>query len=354
MTGPGGVWDCGGCSYVLLIIVFVAAMARTLKEELRKRGQLAPNKGKTSKPPVKKKKTSKLLVKKKISKPSTGPKPWAPGFKIPRIKREPKAVSTPVSLGDIVDLVTRSQEAEVVEVGSTPVAPTENQDLANLVAEELKRRKEVEEAVASIVIPSPPPTPGGPSSEEPLTIEVDEPLEAPSQLELEDLPNPPTPQDPFQCSPSPVSQPMEELVTPQLTAKEVKEVLAHLPRTKHALKELSRSKGKVPRSLFKPEDKPRRRRKPGAQALQEIRRYQTSSELLLRKAPFIRLVKEISNDQRPGMRFTSEAVMALMEATESYIVQLMEDSQSVAIHAKRVTIMPKDMQLVRRLRGGAV
>ena len=90
---------------------------------------------------------------------------------------------------------------------------------------------------------------------------------------------------------------------------------------------------------------------PGIVALREIRRYQKSTELLIRRLPFQRLVKEIAQDIRPGYRFQSSAIMALQESTESYLVGLMEDTNLCAIHAKRVTIMPRDMQLARRLRG---
>lgn len=90
---------------------------------------------------------------------------------------------------------------------------------------------------------------------------------------------------------------------------------------------------------------------PGIVALREIRRYQKSTELLIRRLPFQRLVKEIAQDIRPGYRFQSSAIMALQESTESYLVKLMEDTNLCAIHAKRVTIMPRDMQLAGRLRG---
>jgi histone H3 len=58
---------------------------------------------------------------------------------------------------------------------------------------------------------------------------------------------------------------------------------------------------------------------------------------------------------RPGgadpVRFQSVALLALQEATEAYLVGLFEDTNLCAIHAKRVTIMPKDIQLARRIRG---
>lgn len=96
--------------------------------------------------------------------------------------------------------------------------------------------------------------------------------------------------------------------------------------------------------------KPHRYR-PGTVALREIRRFQKSTDLLIRKLPFQRLVKEIAQNLKCDMRFQSAAVGALQEAAESYLVGLFEDTNMCAIHAKRVTIMPKDIQLARRIRG---
>ncbi|PPS16120.1 hypothetical protein GOBAR_AA04462 [Gossypium barbadense] len=96
--------------------------------------------------------------------------------------------------------------------------------------------------------------------------------------------------------------------------------------------------------------KPHRFR-PGTVALREIRKYQKSTELLIRKLPFQRLVREIAQDFKTDLRFQSSAVAALQEAAEAYLVGLFEDTNLCAIHAKRVTIMPKDIQLARRIRG---
>eukprot|EP00947_MAST-08B_sp_MAST-8B-sp1_P005816 g5816.t1 len=93
------------------------------------------------------------------------------------------------------------------------------------------------------------------------------------------------------------------------------------------------------------------RYRPGTVALREIRKYQKSTELLIRKLPFQRLVKEIAQDFKTGLRFQSTAILAMQEASEAYLVGLFEDTNLCAIHAKRVTIMPKDMQLARRIRG---
>ncbi|KAI1712435.1 core histone h2A/H2B/H3/H4 domain-containing protein [Ditylenchus destructor] len=99
--------------------------------------------------------------------------------------------------------------------------------------------------------------------------------------------------------------------------------------------------------------KPHRYR-PGTVALREIRRYQKSTELLIRKLPFQRLVREIAQDFKTDLRFQSSAVLALQEASEAYLVGLFEDTNLCAIHAKRVTIMPKDIQLARELAKHAV
>ena len=102
--------------------------------------------------------------------------------------------------------------------------------------------------------------------------------------------------------------------------------------------------------LRKMKKKPHRFR-PGTVALREIRKYQKSTDLLIRKLPFQRLVREIAQDFKSDLRFQSSAVAALQEASEAYLVGLFEDTNLCAIHAKRVTIMPKDIQLARRIRG---
>jgi histone H3 len=100
------------------------------------------------------------------------------------------------------------------------------------------------------------------------------------------------------------------------------------------------------------------RYRPGTVALREIRKYQKSTDLLIRKLPFQRLVREIAQDLsrefsfKADLRFQSSAVMAIQEAAEAYLAGLFEDTNLIAIHCKRVTIMPKDIQLARRLRGG--
>ena len=95
--------------------------------------------------------------------------------------------------------------------------------------------------------------------------------------------------------------------------------------------------------------KPHRYR-PGTVALREIRRYQKSADLLIRKLPFQRLVREIAQDFKQDLRFKADSILALHEASEAYLVSLAEDSNLCAIHARRVTIMPKDIQLAKQIR----
>ncbi|KAI4484668.1 hypothetical protein M0804_007234 [Polistes exclamans] len=91
--------------------------------------------------------------------------------------------------------------------------------------------------------------------------------------------------------------------------------------------------------------------RPGTVALREIRRYQKTTELLIRKLPFQRLIREIAQDFKADLRFQRSAIFALQESCEAYLVGLFEDTNLCAIHDKRVTIMTKDMQLARRIRG---
>ncbi|KAG6336840.1 hypothetical protein ID866_2236 [Astraeus odoratus] len=104
----------------------------------------------------------------------------------------------------------------------------------------------------------------------------------------------------------------------------------------------------------------KRRYRPGTLALREIRKYQRSTDLLLRRLPFARVVREIALDMMTdtnfqmgdsGLRWQSSAILALQEATEAFLVHLFEDANLCAIHAKRVTIMQRDIQLARRIRG---
>ena len=91
--------------------------------------------------------------------------------------------------------------------------------------------------------------------------------------------------------------------------------------------------------------------KPGTVVLREVKKYQKSVANLLPKAPFQRLVRSICSDMDHELRFQSQALAALQEASEAYIVGLFEDTNLCAIHAQRKTIMKKDMDLARRIRG---
>ena len=86
-------------------------------------------------------------------------------------------------------------------------------------------------------------------------------------------------------------------------------------------------------------------------ALQEIKKYQTSTELLIRRLPFQRLVKEIIQEMRPNLQFQSIATKALQKEGQAFLVGLLEQANLCMVHAKCVTMMPKDIQLARWIRG---
>nr|XP_043607954.1 histone H3.3-like [Erigeron canadensis] len=140
----------------------------------------------------------------------------------------------------------------------------------------------------------------------------------------------------------------------------IQNAIIHMARTKQSAR--MASAGKAPRKVLKVcgcgcggrnripilITRPHRYR---PVALREIRKYQKSTNLLIRKLPFQRLVREIAHDFKTDLRFQSHTVLALQEAAEAYLVALFEDTNLSAIHAKRVTIMRKDVQLARRIRG---
>lgn len=96
---------------------------------------------------------------------------------------------------------------------------------------------------------------------------------------------------------------------------------------------------------------PKRRYRPGTLALREIRKFQKSTDVLISKLPFQRLVKETAQNLVPGLRFQPSAVEALHEASETYLVEVLEEANLCAIHAKRVTLTVRDLHLARRIRG---
>ena len=95
--------------------------------------------------------------------------------------------------------------------------------------------------------------------------------------------------------------------------------------------------------------KKKRRFRPGTVALREIWQYQTSTELLIRRTPFQWVIYEIMRGIRNDLRIQAAAVQGLQEVAEAYSVDLFKDSNLCAIHAKWVTIMPRDVQLARRI-----
>jgi histone H3 len=126
-----------------------------------------------------------------------------------------------------------------------------------------------------------------------------------------------------------------------------------VPRKQLVAQKIARKTAPVTTGVKKPH-----RFRPGTVALREIRKYQKSTDLLIRKLPFQRLgtpfsysVRELAHEFKQELRFQSSAVLALQEAAEAYLVSLFEDTNLCAIHARRVTIMTKDLQLARRIRG---
>ena len=97
--------------------------------------------------------------------------------------------------------------------------------------------------------------------------------------------------------------------------------------------------------------KKERRFRPGTVALREIKRFQKSTNLLIARAPFQRLVRNIAQSIDVEIRFQAQALLAVQEAAEVYLSGLFEDANLCAIHANRVTVMKKDLELARRIRG---
>ena len=111
----------------------------------------------------------------------------------------------------------------------------------------------------------------------------------------------------------------------------------------------TRKEGKSKQEKEK-EDKAKKTRR-GLKALKEIKKYQINMEMLIRRLPFQRVVKEIVQKVQEDLRLQSAATLALQEAGEMFLVGLLEQSNLCALHVKRVTIMPKDIQLARHVRG---
>ena len=127
-----------------------------------------------------------------------------------------------------------------------------------------------------------------------------------------------------------------------------------MARTKQTTKAAKKSKklgSKKAASASAGGKKKSRRFRPGTVALRDIKKAQRGTNTLIRKAPFQRLVREVAAGQKEGLRWQSAAVAATQEATESYVIGLLSDTNLCALHARRVTIMPRDVHLARRLRG---
>ena len=175
---------------------------------------------------------------------------------------------------------------------------------------------------------------------------------------------PPGPKKTTGGQPKPSTSAQQRLKPKKPSAQSVREAQAELKKALARKREEERKKAAARMAKKGGQQAPKGgvkkhyRYRPGTVALKQIRRYQKSTELLIRKLPFQRLVREIAADDEVirsplcgKLRFQSAAIMALQEASEAYLVGLFEDSNLCAIHAKRVTIMPKDIQLARRIRG---
>ena len=215
-----------------------------------------------------------------------------------------------------------------------------------LQAQEEEQEEEEEEEIGLIT----PSNPKGPSTGEP-------PEPGLGML-------PPGPRKTIGGQPKPSTSAQQRLKPKKPSARSVKEAQEELKRILAEKREEKRKKAAARMAKKSGQKAPKGGVKkhyrywPGTVALKQIRRYQKSTELLIRKLPFQRLVREIASDSEViksplcgKVRFQSAAIMALQEATEAYLVGLFEDSNLCAIHARRVTIMPKDIQLARRIRG---
>ena len=151
------------------------------------------------------------------------------------------------------------------------------------------------------------------------------------------------------CTPQDSLYFREKMVKTKQTARKTRG-LGKQPRkplkNKSLRKTLQNSRGLKTGGVKKP-----MRYRPGTVALREIRRYQKTGELLIRKLPFAWVVQEIAQDFKTDLRFQREAIAALQKVAEAYLVGLFEDTNLCAIHTKQVTIAPKDIQLAHRIRG---
>ena len=244
-------------------------------------------------------------------------------------------------------LYYNSQVETTLAVRSPGLDMSMKQTINAIIRTKLQAQEQEEEEEIGLITPT---TPKGPSTGEPS-----EPN--PGML-------PPGPRKTIGGQPKPSTSAQQRLKPKKPSAQSVKEAQAELKRILAEKREEQRKKAaarmakKGGQKAPKGGVKKRYRYRPGTVALKQIRQYQKSTELLIRKLPFQRLVREIASDSEViksplcgKVRFQSAAIMALQEATEAYLVGLFEDSNLCAIHARRVTIMPKDIQLARRIRG---
>ena len=244
-------------------------------------------------------------------------------------------------------LYYNSQVETTLAVRSPGLDMSMKQTINAIIRTKLQAQEQEEEEEIGLIMPT---NPKGPSTGEPS-----EPN--PGML-------PPGPRKTIGGQPKPSTSAQQRLKPKKPSAQSVKEAQAELKRILAEKREEKRKKAaarmakKGGQKAPKGGVKKRYRYRPGTVALKQIRQYQKSTELLIRKLPFQRLVREIASDsgviKSPlcgKVRFQSAAVMALQEAAEAYLVGLFEDTNLCAIHARRVTIMPKDIQLARRIRG---
>ena len=244
-------------------------------------------------------------------------------------------------------LYYNSQVETTLAVRSPGLDMSMKQTINAIIRTKLQAQEQEEEEEIGLITPT---TPKGPSTGEPS-----EPN--PGML-------PPGPRKTIGGQPKPSTSAQQRLKPKKPSAQSVKEAQAELKRIlaekreEECKKAAARMAKKGGQKAPKGGVKKRYRYRPGTVALKQIRQYQKSTELLIRKLPFQRLVREIASDSEViksplcgKVRFQSAAIMALQEATEAYLIGLFEDSNLCAIHARRVTIMPKDIQLARRIRG---
>ena len=245
-------------------------------------------------------------------------------------------------------LYYNSQVETTLAVRSPGLDMSMKQTINAIIRTKLQAQELEEEEEIGLITPT---NPKGPSTGEPS-----EPN--PGML-------PPGPRKTIGGQPKPSTSAQQRLKPKKPSARSVKEAQAELKRILAEKREEKRKKAAARMAKKDGQKAPKKggvkkryRYRPGTVALKQIRQYQKSTELLIRKLPFQRLVREIASDsgviKSPlcgKVRFQSAAVMALQEAAEAYLVGLFEDTNLCAIHARRVTIMPKDIQLARRIHG---